>query len=205
MFYKNERLALLIDGTNLYIASKGLGFEIDYKKLKEEFARRSNLVRAHYYTTYIENDEYSPVRPLVDWLNYNGFTIVSKPAKEFTDGSGRRRIKGSTEIELTIDALELCNNVQHIVLFVGDKDFKPLVSAIQRKGVRVTVASTIKGSSGVVADELRRQADNFIELEELKTLIGRPPRLDNQVSCRGLSNRVVVSGSNSKLESGAAA
>ncbi len=80
MFYKDERLALFIDGSNLYAAAKALGFDIDYKLLRQEFMRRGKLLRAFYYTALLENDDYSPIRPLVDWLHYNGFTMVTKPA-----------------------------------------------------------------------------------------------------------------------------
>lgn len=178
MFYRDERLALFIDGSNLYAAAKALGFDIDYKLLRAEFMRRGKLLRAFYYTALIENEEYSPIRPLVDWLNYNGFTMVTKPAKEFTDSQGRRKVKGNMDIELAIDAMEMANYVEHIVLFSGDGDFRPLVGALQRKGVRVSVVSTIRSSPPMIADDLRRQADNFIELEELKEVIGRPPRED---------------------------
>jgi uncharacterized LabA/DUF88 family protein len=176
MFYRDERLALFIDGSNLYAATKALGFDIDYKLLRSEFMRRGKMVRAFYYTALIENDEYSPIRPLVDWLDYNGFTLVTKPAKEFTDSTGRRKIKGNMDIELTVDAMEMADHVEHIVLFSGDGDFRPLVEALQKKGVRVSVVSTIRSSPPMIADDLRRQADNFIELEELKDVIGRPPR-----------------------------
>ena len=176
MFYRDERLALFIDGANLYAATKALGFDIDYKLLRSEFMRRGKMVRAFYYTAIIENEEYSPIRPLVDWLDYNGFTLVTKPAKEFTDSSGRRKIKGNMDIELAVDAMEMADHVEHIVLFSGDGDFRPLVEALQKKGVRVSVVSTIRSSPPMIADDLRRQADNFIELEELKDVIGRPPR-----------------------------
>jgi uncharacterized LabA/DUF88 family protein len=176
MFYRDERLALFIDGSNLYAATKALGFDIDYKLLRSEFMRRGKMVRAFYYTALIENDEYSPIRPLVDWLDYNGFTLVTKPAKEFTDSTGRRKIKGNMDIELTVDAMEMADHVEHIVLFSGDGDFRPLVEALQKKGVRVSVVSTIRSSPPMIADDLRRQADNFIELDELKDVIGRPPR-----------------------------
>ncbi|MCL5777623.1 NYN domain-containing protein [Limibaculum sp. FT325] len=176
MFYRDERLALFIDGSNLYAATKALGFDIDYKLLRSEFLRRGKLVRAFYYTALIENEEYSPIRPLVDWLDYNGFTLVTKPAKEFTDSTGRRKVKGNMDIELAIDAMEMANYVEHIVLFSGDGDFRPLVAALQRKGVRVSVVSTIRSQPPMIADDLRRQADNFIELEELREVIGRPPR-----------------------------
>ena len=176
MFYRDERLALFIDGSNLYAAAKALGFDIDYKLLRAEFMRRGKLLRAFYYTALLENDEYSPIRPLVDWLHYNGFHMVTKPAKEYTDTMGRRKVKGNMDIELTVDAMELAPHVDHVVLFSGDGDFKPLLEALQRKGVRVSVVSTIRSQPPMISDELRRQADNFIELDELRDVIGRPPR-----------------------------
>tara|TARA_R110002012_G_scaffold249209_1_gene426780 strand:- start:184 stop:843 length:660 start_codon:yes stop_codon:yes gene_type:complete len=176
MFYKDERLALFIDGSNLYAAAKALGFDIDYKLLRQEFMRRGKLLRAFYYTALLENDEYSPIRPLVDWLNYNGFSMVTKPAKEYTDSMGRRKVKGDMDIELAVDAMELAPRVDHIVIFSGDGDFRPLVESLQRQGVRVSVVSTIRSQPPMISDDLRRQADNFIELDDLRDVIGRPPR-----------------------------
>jgi len=176
MFYRDERLALFIDGANLYAAAKALGFDIDYKLLRQEFMRRGKMLRAFYYTALLENDEYSPIRPLVDWLHYNGYSMVTKPAKEFTDSQGRRKVKGNMDIELAVDALELAPHVDHMVIFSGDGDFRPLVESLQRKGVRVSVVSTIRSQPPMIADELRRQADNFIELEELRDAVGRPAR-----------------------------
>lgn len=176
MFYRDERLALFIDGSNLYAAAKALGFDIDYKLLRQEFARRGKLLRAFYYTALLESDEYSPIRPLVDWLHYNGFNMVTKPAKEYIDSQGRRKVKGNMDIELTVDAMELAPHVDHVVLFSGDGDFRPLIAALQRNGVRVSVVSTIRSQPPMISDELRRQADNFIELDELREIVGRPPR-----------------------------
>jgi len=176
MFYRDEKLALFIDGSNLYAAAKALAFDIDYKLLRQEFMQRGKLLRAFYYTALLENDEYSPIRPLVDWLHYNGFTMVTKPAKEFTDAQGRRKVKGNMDIELSVDAMEIADHVDHIVIFSGDGDFRSLVAALQRKGCRVSVVSTIRSQPPMIADDLRRQADNFIELDELKEVIGRPPR-----------------------------
>ncbi len=176
MFYRDERLALFIDGANLYAAAKALAFDIDYKLLRQEFMQRGKLLRAYYYTALLENDDYSPIRPLVDWLHYNGFSMVTKPAKEFIDSQGRRKVKGNMDIELAVDAMEIAPHVDHIVLFSGDGDFRPLVAALQRKGVRVSVVSTIRSQPPMIADDLRRQADNFIELDELKDVVGRPPR-----------------------------
>lgn len=176
MFYRDDRLALFIDGPNLYAAARSLGFDIDYKLLLGEFLRRGRLLRAYYYTSILDSEEYSPIRPLVDWLQYNGFTMRTKPAREYIDPQGRRKIRGSTDIQLAVDAMELAPLIDHAVLFTGDGDFRPLVEAIQRKGVRVSVCSTIRSQPPLIADELRRQADNFIELDDLREAIGRPPR-----------------------------
>ncbi|MBM3513284.1 MAG: NYN domain-containing protein [Alphaproteobacteria bacterium] len=175
IFYPEERLAMFIDGANLYGTARALGFDIDYKRLLNLFAAKGRLLRAFYYTAIMEEADYSPLRPLVDWLDYNGYTMVTKPAKEFTDAQGRRRIKGNMDIELAIDMLEMANHVNHIVLFSGDGDFRRLVEAVQRKGVRVSVVSTIRTQPPMVADELRRQADNFIDVTELQPMIARAP------------------------------
>ncbi|MEC8666187.1 MAG: NYN domain-containing protein [Pseudomonadota bacterium] len=172
-FYEEEKLALFIDGSNLYAAAKALDFDIDYKLLLKWAADRGRLVRAFYYTALIEDQEYSPIRPLVDWLDYNGYTMVTKPTKEFVDAQGRRKIKGNMDIELAVDMMELADRVDHIMLFSGDGDFRKLVEAVQRKGVRVTVVSTVKSSPPMVADELRRQADHFYDLRYLAEEIGR--------------------------------
>ena len=169
----SNKIALFIDGANLYATAKTLGFDIDYKRLLKEFQGRGTLVRAFYYTAIIEDQEYSSIRPLIDWLDYNGYTVVTKATKEFIDASGRRKVKGNMDIELAVDAMELAEHVDQIVLFSGDGDFRSLVEAVQRRGVRVTVISTISSQPPMIADELRRQADNFIELEELKAAIMR--------------------------------
>ena len=172
-FYPEEKLALFIDGSNLYAAARSLEFDIDYKKLLRWAADQGRLVRAFYYTALIEDQEYSPIRPLVDWLDYNGYTMVTKPTKEFVDAQGRRKIKGNMDIELAIDMMEMADNLDHIMLFSGDGDFRRLIEAVQRKGVRVTVVSTVKTTPPMVADELRRQADHFLDLDELAPMIQR--------------------------------
>ena len=172
-FHSNERIALFIDGSNLYAAARALGFDIDYKRMLEIFEEQAILVRAFYYTALVEDQEFSPIRPLVDWLDYNGYTMVTKPTKEFTDPTGRRKIKGNMDIELAIDVMEMLDHLDHIVLFSGDGDFRRLVEAAQRKGKRVTVISTVKSKPPMVADELRRQSDYFLELQDLKEIIGR--------------------------------
>lgn len=174
--YKEEKLAIFIDGANLYNAAKTLGFDIDYRKLLEFFADRARLIRAFYYTAIVEDQDYSPLRPLVDWLDYNGYTLVTKPAREYTDAAGRRRFKGDMDVELAVDLVQAASFVDHAFLFSGDGDFVPAIEAVQRKGMRVSVVSTIKSNPPMVADDLRRAADNFIDLADLTALIGRPPR-----------------------------
>ena len=167
IFLPNERVALFIDGANLYSASRNLGFDVDYRNLLEYFRRQANIIRAYYYSALLETEDYSPLKPLTDWLAYNGYSLVTKPAKEFTDAMGRRRVKGNMDIEIAVDMLELAPRLDHVVLFSGDADFRRLVEAVQRKGVRVSVISSIRTSPPMVADELRRQADQFVELADI--------------------------------------
>lgn len=174
-FHSHERIALFIDGANLYATSRALGFDIDYKRLLGIFESKAQLIRAYYYTALAEEQEYSSIRPLIDWLDYNGFTVVTKPMKEFFDATGRRKVKGNMDIELAVDAMDLAERIDHVVLFSGDGDFRSLVEALQRKGKRVSVVSTITSQPPMIADELRRQADVFIDLAGLSTLIGRDP------------------------------
>lgn len=174
-FYAKEKVALFVDGANLYATAKSLGFDIDYKRLLALFRQKGQLIRALYYTALAEDQEYSSIRPLIDWLDYNGFTMVTKPTKEFTDASGRRKIKGNMDIELTVDAMRLADALDHIVLFSGDGDFRSLVAALQQQGKRVSVVSTLQTQPPMVADELRRQADQFIDLADLEQHICRDP------------------------------
>ena len=173
MSSRSDRIALFIDGANLHATARTLGFEIDYKRLLREFEGRGCLLRAFYYTAIIEDQEYSSIRPLTDWLSYNGYTVVTKAVKEFTDASGRRKFKGNMDVELAVDAMELADQVDQMVLFSGDGDFRSLIEAVQRRGVRVTVISTISSQPPMIADELRRQTDVFTDLLELRSSLAR--------------------------------
>jgi uncharacterized LabA/DUF88 family protein len=108
-------------------------------------------------------------------LDYNGYTVVTKANKEFVDASGRRKVKGNVDIELAVDAMELAEHIDQMVLFSGDGDFRCLVEAVQRRGVRVTVISTIASQPPMIADQLRRQADVFTDLVKLQSKLGRDP------------------------------
>jgi uncharacterized LabA/DUF88 family protein len=168
-----DKLALFIDGANLHATAKALGFDIDYKRLLREFRSWGTLVRAYYYTTIVENQESSSTWSLIDWLDYNGYTVVTKATKEFIDAAGRRKVKGNMNVELAVHALELSEHIDHLVLFSGDGDFRPLAETVQRRGVRVTVVSTIASQPPMVADELRRQADDFVDIIELQPFVSR--------------------------------
>jgi uncharacterized LabA/DUF88 family protein len=174
LIYPQERLALFIDGANLYATARALNMEIDYKAVHAFFAQKARLVRAFYYTAILGDQEYSPLRPLIDWLDYNGYTLVTKPVKEFTDEQGNRKIKGNMDIEIAVDMLNISESIDHAILFSGDGDFRRLLEAIQRRGTRVTVISSNKTHPSMIADELRRQADQFIDLAQLRDMIGRP-------------------------------
>jgi uncharacterized LabA/DUF88 family protein len=173
MASSSGKIALFIDGANLYATAKELGIEIDFKRLLKEFEGRGTLLRALYFTAIVEDQEFSSIRPLVDWLHYNGYTPVTKPAKEFTDASGHRKVKGNMDIELAVHAMELADHIDQMVLFSGDGDFRSLVEAVQRRGVHVTVISTLASRQPMISDDLRRQADVFTDLVELKAKISR--------------------------------
>ncbi len=172
-FHPNERIAVFIDGANLYQAARALAFDIDYRRFLDVFASRGRLIRAYYYTALLDEQEYSPIRPLVDWLDYNGYTMVTKPLKEFSQVGGRRKWKGNMDVDIAVDVMELAPYLDHVVLVTGDGDFKRLVEAVQRRGVRVTTISTIRTTPPLIADELRRQSDQFIDLVELHPFIAR--------------------------------
>jgi uncharacterized LabA/DUF88 family protein len=173
LFHVQDRVAVFIDGANLYQAAKALGFDIDYKRLLQTLSADCRFVRAYYYTALLDEQEYSPIRPLVDWLDYNGYTMVTKPLKEFTQSTGRRKYKGNMDVEIAVDVMETTPHVDHVVLISGDGDFRRLVEAVQRRGVRVTVVSTIRTQPPMIADELRRQADCFLDLAELQGRVAR--------------------------------
>ena len=181
-FVPSERVAILIDGPSLHATARALAFDVDYRRLLALFRSKARLVRALYYTTLVDDQEFSSLRPLVDWLAYNGFTVVTKPAKTFADGEGRRRVKGSMHVELVVDALNLASALDHVVLVSGDGEFAALVAALQQKGKRVSVVSTLATEPTMVADTLRRQADQFIDLEALADQIARLPEAQRESS-----------------------
>jgi len=184
--HTGDRIALFIDGANLYSAARALNVDLDFRKLSDWFGQKGQLVRAYYYTAVVEGEEFSPIRPLVDWLDYNGFTVTTKPVKRFTDAQGHSRIKGNMDIEIAVDMMELAPRLDHMFLFSGDGDFRRLVEVVQAKGVRVTVVSTTRSQPPQIADELRRQADAFIDLSDVMSHFSKPKAAMNQGVARTL-------------------
>lgn len=175
-FDMRERVAFFIDGANFYQTARNLDIDIDYRRMVTSFVGDAYLLRAHYYTAMADDQEFSSLRPLIDWLDYNGFQITTKPMREFTDNNGqRRRSRPGLDVDLTVDALTLADHVNHIVLFSGDGNYRPLVEALQRKGVKVTIVSSLKTNPSMVSDEMRRKADHFLDLADLTDRLARDP------------------------------
>lgn len=164
---KSDRTALFIDGASLHHAARNLGFEVDFRSLRTLFEENTDFQRAYYYAAMPETDDYSPLKPLTDWLAYNGYYLITKPAREFTDGTGRRRVKGNMDVELTADLLLQAPRLDHAVIISGDSDLRRAVEAAQGLGTRVSVISSLRTSPPMIGDDLRRQTDTFIELADV--------------------------------------
>jgi len=171
MFYKNEALAIIIDGASIHSASQSVDLQIDWHTFLTEFQNRGHLIRAIYATPIFEDEgEHNPLRPLIDWLDYNGFTTITRTARKEADDNGRFRIKnGNIHVDVTLAAIRLAKKADHIVLFSGDGSYEPLVKELKRMNVRVSVCCAKKSA----ADGLRRNADEFIDLEDIRGLVGR--------------------------------
>ena len=167
-----NKIALFIDGRDTHSAAKALGFDVDFRRLLVEFEGRGTLLRAFFYAT-VHLTEHTSIRPLLDWLDCNGYTVISKDVKEFIASDGRRKVKGNTNVELAVNVLQMVKHVDQIVLFSGDGNLRSLVAAAQRHGVHVTVVSTNLTRPPRIADELRRQANSFTDLIELRANICR--------------------------------
>ncbi len=168
---EGQRVCVLIDGPSFFATHRALGFDVDFRKLLGHFEENAELHRAIYFTAVSEGDDYTPVKPLVDWLSYNGFRLVSKPLREFTEASGRRRTKGALTVEIAVEMLENSAFAEHLLLFSGDGELAYAVEAVQRRGCRVTVVSSVKPEAMTVSDDLRRVADRFVDLADVKDII----------------------------------
>ncbi|MGR4000672.1 MAG: NYN domain-containing protein [Alphaproteobacteria bacterium] len=173
-FYPQERIALFIDGVNSHITARELGFDIDFRKLHGLFSGQGRLIRCFYYTTIHEDQNFMPLKPLIDWLDYNGYTMTTRTVRDYGGEQGGRAPKRySMDVDLAVDMMEIAPHLDHIVLFSGAGGFRRLVEAVQRRGIRVTVVSTVATQPPMIADDLRRQADNFLDLSRIRGKIAR--------------------------------
>lgn len=159
-FYAHEKLAVLVDGANLHCAAQNVGLEIDWGRFQLFFARQATLVTSCYFTPIPaeHQDGFQPLQRLLDWLDYNSWQVIAS----------------DTGVDMAVMAMELAGDVDHFVIGSGDGDFVVLAEALKRRGRRVTVLAALKG--GGVSDDLRRAADDFLDLEALRTEIARAPR-----------------------------
>ena len=169
----NGKTVVFIDGQSLFSTAKSLGFNIDFKKLLDELKTFGDLIRTKYYTLADDEDDDSPIIPLTDWLSYNGYSVVTKFVRSHVDPEGRKRVRGKIDVELSVDMLEIAPHVDHVVLVSGDGDFAYLLAALQRQGKKCTVISSVQSTQQICADSLRRTADQFIDLAQLKSKICR--------------------------------
>lgn len=171
-----QRIVLMIDGPNFYASIKSLEIDVNYKAVLNKFRLQGHVVDAIYYTAVDESKDHIAIKPTLDWLEFNGFTLRQKPTKSFFL-NGEMKIKGNMDVEIAVDALRLASHVDHLVLFSGDGDFRYLVQAVKEMGVMVTVVSTLGDRENHVqrmcADELRRVANVFIDLKEIRDEISR--------------------------------
>lgn len=175
---RDRTSVILVDGSNIYATAKQLGFDVDYKKLLDSFD--GVILKAFYFTALRVKDEQSVVRPMVDFLEYNGWTAITKPTQEWRDeDSGALKIKGNMDIEIATVAMEMAPFCTDMIFLTGDGDFRFLVESLQRRyGIVVTVVSTIATQPPMCADNLRRQADEFIDLASMRNAIERPRTSD---------------------------
>lgn len=184
------KTAVFIDGANLWATVKALGYSIDFSTFLTAFSNDGSLLRAYYYTATLEDPTGQvTIRPLIDWLEYHGYSVVHKPSKSFTDQqTGLTKIKGNMDIEIAVDAMRMADHVDQIILFTGDGDFSYLVKGLQAKGVFVVVVSSIETIPVMIADELRRACDKFIDLDNA-IIRSRIARSQEEIDARASRRR----------------
>ena len=178
-FDSRANVMLFFDGANTQMAAKALSFEIDYKKLRDGFAERCNVLRSYYFQATPPDgyENYAYVKPLTDFLSYNNYHLITKPFRQFKDADGVVRGKGNMDIEIAIQMMKSMNKADYLFLFSGDGDFKPLLEECQLNGhAQIVVVSTLHSEPPVVSDELRKQADHYIDWANLEPVVKLNPR-----------------------------
>ncbi len=164
-----ERIALFIDGANVYAAAKRLGWNFDHRKILEHFATQGRLYNAFYYTAvpYPIDDKQ---KRFTDALTYMGYTVRTRPLREATDESGQTYRRANLDIELVTDLLTTEGQYDVAVLLTGDGDFERPVEVLRARGKRVVVTSILEMTSY----ELRNAADTYVDLGSLRDQVERP-------------------------------
>ncbi len=159
-----KRAAIIIDGPNAKASANAAGFQVDYKKLLDFYSQEFDVFRAMYFTALPPRAVEAPIHKLTDWLGYNGYNVISKETKEYEQLDGSVKTKGNMDVEITVHTLELSKHVHELIFFTGDGDFRFLLETVQRSGLRATVIA----ARGVVSDDLRKQADRYVDLADMR-------------------------------------
>lgn len=164
--------AVMIDGLNTHYCFKSLGFSPDYKKMLDYFKRITILKKVYYFVVIDKDQEENSIIRLIDWLDYNGFIC------KVTDTDERNK---GIQVDFTVQVMKLIPVVDHYVLFTGNSQFVPLVRHLDDAGKVVTVCSTMLNQK-MVSDSLRRAADNFVELNDLRPFIEKDVHADREAA-----------------------
>ena len=174
LFYPNERTSIFIDGRSLFHTARKLDFEVDLSKFSQYFASKFQLVRCSYYTPVSE--ERTPLHNILDWLSYNGFTVSTRVFSPDNHPPSISSLMSVDIIEQTLGngyAGDEPYALQHVVIVSGDGDYCPVVKFLKSRSIRVSVMSSLETEPLSISEELRRLADNFIELDDLRSELER--------------------------------
>lgn len=166
-----ERIGLFIDGISLQHAANVLQMKLDFKRLLQLFQQRGHLVGANYYSVIPPQPAADTAKPLLDWLSYNGFNVLARSSPHAGDAENIL----SLAVDISVDAMQRAAHLDHVVLISACRELQSLICALKTMGRRVSVVSTMRGHS--TPDELRRHADIFLDLEELRPIIAAEPKL----------------------------
>jgi len=160
------RVAIFIDGSNLFHAALQLGIDIDYSKLLCRLTAGSRLLRSFFYTGVDRTNEKQ--QSFLLWMRRNGYRVFAKDLIQFPDGSK----KADLDVEIAVDMVALSAYYDTAILVSGDGDLTYAVEAVSYRGARVEVVSL----RSMASDSLINVADLFIDLDTIKEDIQKPPR-----------------------------
>jgi uncharacterized LabA/DUF88 family protein len=166
------RVAIFVDGSNLFYAALQLNIEIDYTKLLARLTGGSRLLRSFFYTGVDRNNEKQ--QGFLLWMRRNGYRVIAKDLVQLPDGSK----KANLDVEIAVDMMALVGSYDTAVLVSGDGDLAYAVDAVSYRGVRVEVVSL----RSMTSDSLINVSDRYIDLENVKEEIQKTPRSSMSVT-----------------------